>query len=99
MAGGASLAQYDQAFRQVHTGRKGVIPASALAGAGAVGLRAAEPEAEPSKAERTREVTDLMWRMNNYKAITCDCGTKLRVPPGFKKPEIKCPHCGRVHRV
>jgi heat shock protein HtpX len=104
MAGGASLADYDNAFRQVHKGGRGVIPLSAIAGAGAVGLRpavpeAAQQEAELGKVERTREVSDLMWHLNNYKIITCACGTKLKIPPKLKSANVKCPHCGRVNRV
>ena len=104
MAGGASLADYDNAFRQVHKGGKGVIPPSAIAGAGAVGLRPAVPEAarreaKLGKVERTREVSDLMWHLNNYKTITCACGTKLKIPPKLKSANVKCPHCGRVNRV
>ena len=104
MAGGASLGDYDAAFQQVHKGGRGVIQPAAIASAGAVGLRAAEPEAaprepEPSKLQRTREVSDLMWRMNDYKTITCDCGTKLKVPAKLKKARVKCPHCGRTHPI
>ncbi|MFW0859508.1 MAG: M48 family metallopeptidase [Dehalococcoidia bacterium] len=97
MGGGASFADYDNAYAKVHKGGGSVVPASALASAGAVGLRAAEPE--PSKLERTREVSDLMWRQNNYKTINCDCGTKLKVPPKFKRANVKCPHCGRIHSI
>jgi heat shock protein HtpX len=104
MSGGASLADYDSAFRQIHKGGRGVIPPSAITGAGAVSLRpavpeAAQPEAELGKVERTREVTDLMWHLNNYKTITCACGTKLKIPPKLKSDNVKCPHCGRVNRV
>jgi len=104
MAGGASLADYDNAFRQIHKGGRGVIPPSVIAGAGAVSLRPAVPEAarreaELGKVERTREVSDLMWQLNNYKSITCACGTKLKIPPKLKSTNIKCPHCGRVNRV
>jgi heat shock protein HtpX len=95
MGGGASFADYNNAYARVHKGGGSVIPASALAGAGAVGLRAAEPE--PGKLERVREVSDLMWRQNNYKTINCDCGTKLKVPPKFRKANVKCPHCGRIN--
>ncbi|MCL0029641.1 M48 family metallopeptidase [Dehalococcoidia bacterium] len=95
MGGGASFADYDNAYAKVHRGGGSVIPASALAGAGAVGLRPAEPE--PGKMERVRETSDLMWRMNNYKTINCDCGTKLKVPPRFQKANVKCPHCGRIN--
>jgi len=104
MAGGASLADYDNAFRQIHKGGRGVIPPSVIAGAGAVSLRPAVPEAarreaELGKVERTREVSDLMWHLNNYKTITCACGTKLKIPPKLKSANVKCPHCGRVNPV
>jgi len=104
MAGGASLADYDTAYRQVSKGKKGIVSASAIASVGAVGLREAEPEAarrepEPGKVERTREVSDLMWRLNDYRTITCDCGTKLKVPPKLKRVNVKCPHCGRIYPI
>jgi heat shock protein HtpX len=104
MAGGASLANYEESYRQVHGGRSGVIAPSAIAAAAIVGLRSAEPEAapvepEPSKLERTREVTDLMWRKSKYRTVTCDCGTRLRVPPNLKRARVKCPHCGRNNPI
>ena len=104
MAGSASLADYDNAFRQIHKGGRGVIPPSAIASAGAVSLRpavpeAVRPEAELSKVERTREVSDLMWHLNNYQIITCACGTKLKIPSKLNSANIKCPHCGRINRI
>lgn len=104
LAGGAALSDYDQAFRQVHAGKKGVISSGTMAATGAVGLRPAEPEAaaktpEAEHVERSREVSDLMLRMNNYHTITCDCGTKLKLPPTYKNKSIKCPHCGRINTV
>jgi heat shock protein HtpX len=94
---GASLGDYDQAYHQVHGGQKGVIPAAGLAP-----LAATKPETpveEPDEKQRARETSDVMWRLNNYKTINCDCGTKLRVPPKFKESQIKCPHCGRIHSL
>jgi heat shock protein HtpX len=98
---GASFTNYDQAYQQVHGARKGVIPASAVATVGAVSLRTAETkaEAEPDEAHRARETSNLLWNMNKYRTITCDCGTKLRLPPKFKGTKVKCPHCGRIHPV
>ena len=98
---GASFSDYDQAYRQVHRGGKGVIPAGSMA-AGAVPLAGVTPEAraaEPDEIQRARETSDVMWRMSDYKTIPCDCGAKLRVPPAFKEPSIRCPHCGRTHQV
>jgi len=99
--GGASLKEYNQAYLK-ETG-KGVIPPSALAGEAAVPLRAAsapeKSEAVEEKVKRTRETSNLMWRLGKYKTISCPCGTQLRVPPGFQKPNVRCPHCGRTHRL
>ena len=98
MAGGASLAAYDKAYREVSRSGSGVMPVSALAGAPAVAARkpeAVEPEAE--KVERTRETSDLLWKFSDYGLVNCECGTKLRVPPKFRGDSIRCPHCGRVN--
>ncbi len=98
---GASFADYERAYHQLHQAGRGIMPASALTTAGAVTLRAANPEAveEPGKVEKARDTSDLMWRLNNYKTINCDCGTVLRVPPNFKEATLKCPHCGRIHQI
>ena len=97
---GASFNNYDQAYRQVHGGR-GVIPAASLT-AEAVPIATVKLEGEAgelNEIQRARETSDVMWRLSNYKTITCDCGAKLRVPPNFKDPEIRCPRCGRTHKV
>jgi heat shock protein HtpX len=104
MAGGAALSDYNEAYRQVHGGTQGVLAPAAAAAGGAVGLRAATPgaaplEPEPGKLERTREVSDLMWRKSNYKTINCACGTKLRVPPNLKRAQVRCPHCGQINPI
>ncbi len=101
--GGASFADYEQAYRETKGGA-GIVPASVLTGAGTAALRAPSPEANqveglPQRVERARETSDLMWRLGNYKTIVCDCGTKLRVPPTFKDSEVRCPHCGRINPV
>ncbi len=99
---GSSFNDYDRAYRQVHHGSRGIVPAAAGIAVGAAPLAAAKPEAkveEPDEMQRARETSDVMWRMNNYKTITCDCGARLRVPPRFKELKITCPHCGRTHPV
>jgi heat shock protein HtpX len=102
---GASLTDYDQAYQQAK--RAGIVPKSALTldkMAGVTALRAPSAEAKPveetpQKVERTRETSDLMWRLNRYRTIYCTCGTKLRVSPAFKGTSVKCPHCGRTLAV
>ena len=101
---GAGLTDYEQAYGKVHRGGGGIIHgASSLADMGAATIRAASDEAKPGegvdKLKRTRETTDLIWRMNKYQTIDCACGTKLRVPPKFKGHSVKCPHCGKIHSI
>jgi heat shock protein HtpX len=71
---------------------------------GAVGIRAPgedktplEPAAE--NINRAREVSDMMYKLDNYKVIDCDCGTRLKIPPSLHGRAIKCPHCGRTHQA
>ena len=97
---GASFNNYDQAYRQIHGG-KGVIPVPSLT-AEAVPIATVKLEGEAgelNEVQRARETSDVMWRLSNYRTIACDCGAKLRVPPNFKEPQIKCPHCGRTHQI
>ena len=98
---GASFNDYDQAYRQVHGGRQGVMPAASLA-AGTVPITTTKLEGEAgelNEIQRARETSDVMWRLSNYSTITCDCGAKLRVPPQFTESQIKCPRCGRTHQI
>jgi heat shock protein HtpX len=105
MAGGASYANYDQAFRKVKNTQSRVISTQSAAAVGTVGLRAAvadgpvETAPVDDKVSRTREVNDMMYRMNDYKAIQCECGAKLKVPPSMQGTMIKCPRCGRPHQA
>ena len=104
MAGGAAYANYDQAYRQVKNTNSGIISPQSTAAAGTVGLRAAvaggpvEPPVD-DKVTRTRDVNDMMYRMNDYKTIECECGAKLKVPPSMQGSMIKCPRCGRPHQA
>ncbi|MCX6009266.1 MAG: M48 family metallopeptidase [Chloroflexi bacterium] len=98
---GASFSDYALAYRQVRNTGKVLIPAATVTAAGAVALRAAQPEApeELEEVQRARETSNLLWNLSDYRTITCKCGTKLRSPPSFKEPEIRCPHCGRMNPV
>lgn len=100
---GASIADYESAYRKVKRS-SGVIPVSALAGAGSLSIRSASPEAGPTeesveRIKRTRDTSDVMWRLGNYKTLVCECGTRFRVPPRYRDTEVKCPHCGKVNQL
>ena len=99
MGGGASLRNYDDAFKSVTGGGGGVIPASGLAAAGAAPAAAPAAPDTSARLDRVRQTTDMLWRLNKFIFIACGCGTKLKVPPEYLGREIACPHCGAVHPV
>ncbi len=110
MGGGTDYREYDEAFKKV-TGRPvGVIPPSSLK---ATKIEAKKKEREKSvKKEKTategpldsglgriREVTNMMWLLQDFLFIACACGTKLKIPPVYGGKKIECPHCNKVHAV
>jgi heat shock protein HtpX len=104
MAGGASFVDYDNAYRQVHSANNGVISRSTVSVAGAVGIRPASSSVAgeldiSGKAARTREVSDMMLRLNNYKTVDCECGARWKIPPGFRDDTVLCTRCGRRIKI
>jgi heat shock protein HtpX len=98
---GVSYEDYSKAYQQVRHTEKVFIPAGAAAITGSTTIRHAQPETAEKldEVERARETSNALWNVHNYRTITCPCGTKLRLPPSYKLPEIKCPHCGRINPV
>jgi len=93
---GASLADYDRAYREVKYDRRGIIPGAAAAGL--IPIRAPSPE-PTDEVRQARETSDALWRLGSYTIIECPCGTRLKLPPTFRELQITCPHCGRLNPV
>ena len=102
MAGGAGFYDYNTAYGAVHSG-KSIMGAASLTGATPVAIRGASAAVaaapEPTKIERARETSDVLWKYSKHKLVNCQCGTKLRVPPNYRHSNIKCPHCGRINTI
>ena len=101
---GADYKAYDKAFSTVTGSSSGVIGASSLTDAQDVAIReTAEPDSPPeaiqAHVENVRTTTDVLWKMNNYIFISCECGTKLKIPPAYLNKVISCPHCMQDHTV
>jgi heat shock protein HtpX len=100
---GAGFKDYQKSFSAIKNSSAGIIPTSGLADAGVIPLRTADEQLkEPTTSfDSKRKLGDIMMAVNNYSTITCECGLKLKIPPGFglNKPEITCPKCGRKHLV
>jgi heat shock protein HtpX len=99
---GAGYYDYEKSYESVKNAH--VMAASSLSGQEAQSLEArqATPGAQDGeladKVNRTRETTDALWKMNNYRTITCEeCGTILRLPPSYQESSVRCPHCGHIN--
>jgi heat shock protein HtpX len=100
---GAGFMDYQKSFSALKRSSASIIPPSGLKGGETVPLRQpGEQMAEPLSApEQKRNYGNIMMAVNDYSLITCECGLKIKIPPGFgmNKPEITCPRCGRKHLV
>jgi heat shock protein HtpX len=100
---GASYADYDKSYQKIKGSQ--VVPPSSIATAEpVVPLRQAAADAQSGdvqeRIDRKRETSDLMWKMNNFRTISCEnCGTKMRLPPSYDQPAVRCPHCGHINEV
>ncbi|MCP4291229.1 MAG: M48 family metallopeptidase [bacterium] len=111
---GSGFADYDKVYQGMHGG-KGVIPDSALSGAGAtVGSRQASSDNRSAMAAgfvdeatgvrndergRARRVDDYFYKEKGYQRIECQCGATLKIPPEFKSSKVRCPKCGTHYDV
>ena len=97
MSQGASFKQYSDAFTNV-THHKTIVPVAALSTKEDVALRQAGVEAtKKDRADKqTRQVGDIMRRVNQFIFLTCVCGLKLKIPPNFKDNNVKCPRCKKI---
>ncbi len=96
---GADFGSYDESYRRA-TGRRGVLPGSALKEDGARAARPGEsPAGDASQRTIARQVDDFFYRQEGYRRIECGCGTILKIPPDFRAPRAGCPRCGAVHEL
>jgi len=99
--GGASYINYNETYTQVHKRGGGVIPATGLVGEN-VPLPPNTPSSkvdDPNETQRIRETQNALWKAHQYQTVDCQCGTKMKLPPGFKGGNITCPRCNRRHSI
>ncbi|MFC1884753.1 M48 family metallopeptidase [Thermodesulfobacteriota bacterium] len=94
---GASFSDYSGSFARI-TGTASVIPLSVEQDKAAIPLRQSDtaPSAPATKKQQHLQVGDLMRKVNGFSFLTCPCGLKLKIPPNFKAPKVKCPRCERI---
>ncbi len=100
MAGGASISEYNRAFREM-TGKNILDPKSLMRSPEEQKLRGIKTEEmdNASYRRKTRDAMDILHRINNFLFIPCPCGLNIKVPPTFSGNSFKCPKCGKIHEV
>ncbi len=100
---GANYRDYQKSFSAVKNSASKIIPPSGLSDSSLIPLRVSSEDlpSELSSIEEKRNMGDIMMAVNNYSSLTCQCGLKLKIPPGFgtNKPQVTCPKCGAVNKV
>ena len=101
MGRSAALADYERAWGARHRG-KHIVPPSALADDQPAPTRAptAQPtptQTPPERLRRAHGALDMVRRLGGFLFIACACGARLKVPPAYSRPQVRCPRCGTLH--
>jgi len=102
ISGGANYTDYQEAFSEVKGKQSTIIPKSGLAETDEIHIRSAfvgDQQAPRSFKQSTRDLSDLMMKVDNYEFINCSCGLKLKIPPDYSYNTATCPKCGTKHNV
>ncbi len=54
---------------------------------------------DPGVRQRYREAGELVRNLHQFRFVPCPCGLKLKIPPEYDKPLVKCPRCERIHAL
>ncbi|MDJ0625023.1 MAG: M48 family metallopeptidase [Candidatus Caenarcaniphilales bacterium] len=97
-----SFKSYNQALNKTMNNSSnktmGVIPVSALQEEEILIDEHIDLE-DDNELNRTREISNMFWGLNNFIFIPCNCGTNLKIPEEYRGLEIECPHCEAKHMV
>lgn len=100
MAGGAGLANYQNAYNSVKGTNKNIIPAGELNQQENFGIREGMGLAASTDIKTTtRSSHDIIMKVNNYSFIDCNCGLKIKVPGDYASNVFYCPRCGYEHHI
>ena len=98
---GANYVDYQKAYTGIKNKNDNLIPASGLSDNVKIDIRGASAFTEPVESVKTqrRELGDIMMSVNDYSFIQCECGLRIKIPQGIKTNAVRCPKCGRIHKV
>jgi len=104
MGNSASMVAYEQAWKKSHPG-EGLASAAGIKEASkeaAVRKPVDKPtprETPKKRLERAHQALDMVRRVGGFLFLPCACGAQLKIPPSYKRPQVRCPRCGGVHNV
>ena len=101
MGHSASYADYERAYADRHRGGH-IVPPSAIAGDTPAPVRAPseKPTAQQTPVERLRrahDALDTVRKVQGFLFLVCGCGARLKIPPTYTRPQVRCPRCGASH--
>ncbi len=101
MSEGAGYLSYQHALAKVRGKPSMIMPRSALKQDEHVAVRDAHPDVvrERTEKDQARDVMDLMRAVNGFAFLVCVCGLKIKVPPEYTDPQIRCTRCGRDNEI
>jgi heat shock protein HtpX len=101
MGGNAGWVDYDAAYRRATGSRQPCLDRQTLAAEPSVAARDPGPEAASKQdaVARGREVVDVLDRLAEFLFISCACGVRIKLPPDFEAPAVRCTRCGRNHQI
>lgn len=88
---GASLADYETAYRRAHGGK--LLGAQTLQTAPRQQIR---PPSNEGPIETRRNIRELTYWQHGYLKLHCPCGLQVSVPERYERNEINCLRCGSV---
>lgn len=99
ISGGANYKDYQNAFTSYHQQSldQNIIPLSGISDNKIIPIRQAVQE--KVKSEPVERVDDLIRAIDDYFFITCSCGLKIKVPPGYDQPTLNCPRCNKLWSI
>ena len=97
MAGGAAYADYEAAYSRLRGSH--LMGRHTLAESESVAVREASAEPEKDDLAKARDAVDILHRLGGLLFVLCACGMKTKVPPAYKRGQIRCPGCGKMIAV
>jgi len=100
----ASVSDYQKAWQRFHKNEK--LASAAAIAAAPKGTPVRKPTAKPASQEtkqdrlrRAHEALDFFRRVGGFLFIACACGARLKIPPKYSRPTVRCPRCGAQHSL